>query len=325
MHGPRGVGKQRLALWLAQLLLCENPGEAPCEKCASCKHVRDLRHPDLHWFFPRPRPKDADLDAESVRDDIAEALEERREASGIYPPASGSEGIFIATVRSLVRSASLTPALAKRKVFIVGDADRMVSQEGADQAANAFLKLLEEPPADTTIIITSSEPGALLQTVRSRVAPVRVAPLTEKDLREFLEDPAVQEHLSDDSSPAERIRIAAGAPGRLFAGEGPARAMTNAKKMLAAATSGADSALYATSMMQGTAGARGAFSDTLDSLVVVLNERVRDAIHKQDELLAIRTARAIHAVARAQTQADGNVNPQLISAKLLRDLRVALR
>ena len=52
--GPRGVGKQRLALWLAQLLLCERAG-APCGECRHCKFALDLTHPDLHWFFPRPR------------------------------------------------------------------------------------------------------------------------------------------------------------------------------------------------------------------------------------------------------------------------------
>ena len=58
---------------------------------------------------------------------------------------------------------------------MIGDAERMVAQEGSDQAANAFLKLLEEPPADTTLILTSSEPGALLPTIRSRSVSVRVA------------------------------------------------------------------------------------------------------------------------------------------------------
>ena len=48
-------------------------------------------------------------------------------------------------MRAIVQQASLTPAMAAKKVFIIGDADRMVPQEGAEFAANAFLKLLEEP------------------------------------------------------------------------------------------------------------------------------------------------------------------------------------
>jgi DNA polymerase-3 subunit delta' len=85
--------------------------------------------------------------------------------------------------------------MGKRKVFIVGDAERMVPQEGSDMAANALLKLLEEPPANTFIILTSSEPGALLPTIRSRVVNIRVAPLTTRDMESFLADPIVADAL----------------------------------------------------------------------------------------------------------------------------------
>src|SRR6266542_1528808 len=225
LHGPRGAGKQRLALWLAQALLCmkENP---PCGKCQSCTYLRNLTHADLHWVFPRPRLKDAD-NLEDIRDDYAEAIAERREADGLYAAPSGSEGIFVSTVRTLTKDASLSPALGKRKVFIVGDAERMVVQEGADMAANAFLKMLEEPLADTTIILTSSEPGALLPTIRSRVAAIRVAPLQERDVRGFVEDDAVKTFLDkiDKSSTDERVRRAAGRPGALLEGDTTARAI----------------------------------------------------------------------------------------------------
>ena len=53
LHGPRGVGKQRLGLWLGQALLCESEN-TPCGECRSCRYASDLTHPDLHWYFPRP-------------------------------------------------------------------------------------------------------------------------------------------------------------------------------------------------------------------------------------------------------------------------------
>ena len=324
LHGPRGVGKQRVAHWLAQLLLCTSENK-PCGVCQSCRNALELRHPDIHWFFPRPRLKDSDPDAEAIRDDIQEAIEERQATSGLYAPASGSEGIFVATVRALVHTAAMKPALGARKVFIIGDAERMVAQEGADQAANAFLKLLEEPPADTTIIITSSEPGALLPTVRSRVAPIRVTQISDADVRLFLAEPAVAGFLDDDSTPEERVRLAAGAPGRLLAGDGPAKAMAVARRLYEAATAASSASMHAVSLAQGASSARGAFSDILESLIVILNERVRDAIGKKNDLQALRTSRAVEAVARAQQHADGNVNPQLITAKLLRDLRTTLQ
>ncbi|HEU4747744.1 MAG TPA: hypothetical protein VFS56_04525, partial [Gemmatimonadaceae bacterium] len=206
-HGPRGVGKQRLALWLAQRLLCTGPN-GPCERCTSCRYARALTHPDLHWVFPRPRFRDSDPDLEQVRDDYAEATAERAAVGGLYRAPSGSEGIFVATVRSLIQRASMSPAMGSRKVFIVGDAERMVPQEGADMAANAFLKLLEEPPADTTIVLTSSEPGALLPTIRSRVVAVRVALVPDEQVKAFVNDPVVKAALDRDrrGTASERVR-----------------------------------------------------------------------------------------------------------------------
>jgi DNA polymerase-3 subunit delta' len=327
-QGPRGVGKQRLALWLAQRLLCENPSAlAGCGTCKACRYVAELTHPDLHWIFPRPRLKDSDPDLEQVRDDYAEATAERAAANGLYPAASGSEGIYVATVRSLVQRAAMSPAMGNRKIFIIGDAERMVPQEGADMAANAFLKLLEEPPADTTIILTSSEPGALLPTIRSRVVAVRVPLVQDSAVRAFVENPVVKKALDAKAkaSTAERVRAAAGAPGRLLTGETDARATINARKIVDAATSARPSLLHSTALAQGSAGARGAFADTLEALVELLGERARDALHKNDAGAAASAARAVDAVLKAQTYADGNVSPQLIASKLIRDLGATLR
>lgn len=234
LHGPRGVGKQRLALWLGQLLVCGGAGERPCGTCASCRYVSSLAHPDLRWFFPRPRLGDADASADDVLDDYADAIADRVKHGGLYPPPSGTEAIFVATARALVQLASRTPAIASRKVFVVGDAERMVPQEGADAAANAFLKLLEEPPADTTIIVTSSEPGALLPTIRSRVVAIRVPPLPDADMRELLAEPAVKAAL-DESGVAraieERVRLAGGALGALLGASSEGEAFAAAKSL----------------------------------------------------------------------------------------------
>jgi DNA polymerase-3 subunit delta' len=325
-HGPRGVGKQRLALWLAERLLCAQD-DAPCGTCAACRYIRAMAHPDLHWVFPRPRLKDADPDQEQVRDDYAEAIAERVENLGLYASPSGSEGIYVATVRSLVRSAAMSPAIGRRKIFIVGDAERMVPQEGADMAANAFLKLLEEPPADTTIILTSSEPGALLPTIRSRVVSVRVPLVRDAAVRAFVENPAVKRILDKSSraSTAERVRAAAGAPGRLLTGQDDAKATISARKIIDAATGTRRASHYSAALAQGAAGARGSFTDTLDALVDLLGERVRDALHRHDDGAAASASKAVDAVLRAQTYASGNVSPQVITAKLIRELSTTLK
>ena len=92
LHGAPGIGKQKLALWLGQRLLCVAPN-SPCGVCEHCRYVLRGVHPDLRWYFPRPRSKDSsDISLEEVANDAAEAIEEREKASGLYARADGSSG-----------------------------------------------------------------------------------------------------------------------------------------------------------------------------------------------------------------------------------------
>lgn len=327
LQGPRGVGKQRLALWLAQLLLCDSGPPAPCGTCQHCRFTLDLTHPDIHWYFPRPRLKDTDPDLNDVRDDYAEAIAERASNAGLYAPPSGSEGIYVATVRSIVQQAVLSPAMAKRKVFIIGDAERMVPQEGSEQAANAFLKLLEEPPANTTIILSSSEPGALLPTVRSRVVSFSVATVPREEVRAFLSDERVQRHLKGAASlPAaevERVEFAGGAPGRLLEAESWTTARNSARRMLDAA-SGMPQVPYETAWAQSSNKARGSFADTLDALTVQLHERARTSVGSGQDAEALAASRAVELVEVAKERIASNVSPQLITLNLIREIRELL-
>jgi DNA polymerase-3 subunit delta' len=324
-QGQRGVGKQRLALWLAQAFLCENAGtaNAPCGQCQGCHYSETFTHPDLHWFFPRPRLKDPD-DLEGMRDDYREAIAQRAEEGGLYAPPSGMDGIFVATVRYIVQRSVLTPAIAKRKVFIIGDAERMVAQEGTEFAANAFLKLLEEPPTDTTIVLTSSEPGALLPTIRSRVSTVRVPVLPPDAVAKFLAHPLVNEYLNSDAtlppSGAERIQLAAGAPGRLLAGEQWQEALRNARRMLDSVV-GKPAAKYEAAWTTASTKARGSFADTLDALTLELHVRAKEDVRRGAASAALAATRAIDAVELAKERILTNVSPQLITINLLRDLQ----
>ena len=321
LYGAAGVGKQRLGLWLAGALLCDRPDEAPCGRCQSCRFSSELVHPDLHWIFPRPR-LEADARAEDIRADLAEATAERVAVGGLYPRASGSEGIYVATVRAIVQRAGLSPAISRRKVFVVGDVERMVPQEGSEQAANAFLKLLEEPPADTTLILTSSEPGALLPTIRSRVVAVCVPRLGDRAVAAFLRDPLVEEAVAreDLGSPGDLTRAARGAPGVIVAGGATVAAREHASHLLAAAESGDRADLLRVAFAQGATRARGHFSDTLDALTELVHERARERAARGDELGAARAAKAIDAIERAREMAFRNVSPNLITASMLAEM-----
>lgn len=323
-QGQQGVGKQRLALWLGQYLLCESPGDNPCGDCRQCQFSHNLRHPDLHWIFPRPRPKDTDPDLADVRTEYQEAVAERLENGGLYEPPSGSDGIFVATIRMVVQQAVLSPSMAKRKVFVIGDAERMVPQEGSEQAANAFLKLLEEPLADTTIVMTTSEPGALLPTVRSRSVAFRLAPIGQEEMRSFLGDERVQEELaraeSVPSSIPERLVYAAGAPGRLFSGATWGAASESARRIMAS-VDGRPADRYEAAWTQAASRARGSFADTLDALTAALHARARNATKSGAEREALAAARAVEIVEAAKEQVAHNVSPQLLTVNLIRDLQ----
>ena len=323
LHGPKGVGKQRLALWLGQLLLCSEP-TPPCGRCQSCRYSLALTHPDLHWFFPRPRPRDADPSLEEVRADYAGAIAERAADGGLYQAPSGSDAIYVATTRAMLRIAAMSPAIGARKVFVIGDADRMVPQEGAEAAANAFLKLLEEPPADTTIVLTSSVPGVLLPTIRSRVVALRVPHLGDDAVRAFLADPLARAALTAHGwsrNAEDAVALAGGAPGTLLGTADASGSSERARRILAAAKSpdGRTDRLEL-SLSAGASKARSTFTETLDALVAALHREARDSVEAEAPQSALAASLAVEAVDRARTRAWANVNPQLITASLFDDL-----
>lgn len=322
LQGAAGIGKQRLALWLGAVLLCEAEGERPCGLCQNCKYSLQLQHPDLRWFFPR-KNLGSDTTKEEALDDYDGAVKERADANGLYARPDGSMGMFLYVTRLITHMASRTAAMARRKVFVIGDAERMASQASSQEGANAFLKLLEEPPPDTTFVLTSSEPGALLPTVRSRVVAVRMSPLPEAAMRQFVADPFAQAALPNQL-PDDLLRVANGAPGTLIGASDRTAAVARARQLLTAADAGREQVLRA-AFTAGSSKSRGAFSDVLDALTVLLHERARDATSRGDERGARRAVKAVPAVEAAKRAAEGNVNPQLVTARLLDQLSEAGR
>lgn len=312
LEGPKGVGKQRLAIWLAQLLLCESPqnGE-PCDACRACRFATTLSHPDLHWFVPlEPSKKNADGDkqVEQVEASLAEEMVARREQP-LYPPPSGMASHSIAAVRLLLRRISLTPALGPRKVFVIGDAERLTPQKANPEAANALLKALEEPPANTVIVLTAADPDALLPTILSRVVRMRVTRVQDSVVTAF-----VQKELPDVLDLDRIVPAAGGAIGRVLALKG-GLGRSSGEAWLEASRGGVGGVeRYAAALRQTPYQARGGFTDMLDGLLERLRREARAA---QDPG---RLVEAIALVLEAREQAQGNVNPQLLAAVLADDL-----
>ena len=314
LEGPRGVGKQRLALWLAQAVLCEGgrAGAEPCGACQPCKLVLNLSHPDVHWIVPievARKGADAAKQVELAEEVLAEEMAARREQP-LYQPPSGLASHGIASARLLSRQLRLTPAMARHKVFIVGDAERLVAQRANPEAANALLKALEEPPANTILVLTSSEPEALLPTVLSRVVRVRVPRLPDGVVTQF-----AQQELGMTTQHAweQRVSSAEGSIGRLLA-EDTKRAGGSAVDALLVAARRPPADRYALALGQPPFQARGAFTALLDDLL----EQLRNEARAGRETRAV--VAAMSRVLDARELAQGNVNPQLLAAVLVEDL-----
>jgi DNA polymerase III subunit delta' len=152
--GPSGVGKELAAVGLAQALLCqEAPGEG-CGRCSACTRVERFAHPDLLFLMP---------EEEQVRRKLA------GRSDFAHVP---SRDVRVEQVRRLQERLSLRGLESARKVVLVLSAEAM-----NPAAQNAFLKTLEEPPSDTTLVLVTSAPDRLLPTLRSRCVRYPFAPL----------------------------------------------------------------------------------------------------------------------------------------------------
>jgi DNA polymerase-3 subunit delta' len=271
-----------------------------------------LTHPDVHWYVPLEPSRqaaDADKQVDLVRDALGEEMAERREHP-LWAPPSGLAIHGIAAVRLLLRELALKPALGRRKAFIIGDAERLVPQTGTEAAANALLKALEEPPVDTTIVLTTAMPEALLPTIMSRVVRVRVARLADSVVAAF-----VQRELgvTAQRDVAQRVALADGRPGRLLADREGGTDGGAAERFLAA-VEGGPVARYTFALAQQPFQARGGFTAMLDELLQRLRERARAGGETGTVVSAISR------VLEARSLAQGNVNPQLVAAVLADEL-----
>jgi len=320
--GPAGVGKQRLGLWIAQGLLCERGPGRPCEACASCRQAAGLNHPDLHWFVPILRPKGGDQDqqVEEVEELLAEAIAHRR-ANPLYGAPDPMASHPLASIRLLLRRVALRPFQGPRKVILLGNAERLVVQEASQEAANALLKVLEEPPPETYLILTARAAQLLLPTIRSRLIPIRVGGVADDAVRRFLQtelDPPPAAEVLE-----QRVVLAQGSIGRALAAELEPEPASRLVDGLARAIQEGARGWAALALGQPPWSARGEFTAGLDALALRLRAQAARAAQAEPGRLA-RWLAALEAVERTRQEASGNANPQLALAVLAQELEEVL-
>lgn len=150
-YGPDGVGKRRAALLLAKTLLCPEGG---CDQCPICERIELLSYPDFMLIVPLPSKSKYEVYYEYAR---------QFANLGISPQVEDRATITIDQIRELQTRLKFMPVSGRRRVVVILEADHMNKEAG-----NCFLKTLEEPPATTFFIMTTSRLYSITPTIRSR-------------------------------------------------------------------------------------------------------------------------------------------------------------
>jgi DNA polymerase-3 subunit delta' len=307
-EGPEGTGRELAALGVAQALLCDEratsgAGEAPlgCGRCDACVRVVTTTTEPPH--VPRH------LDVIVVDKGLYPELEKAKTAIGVEQ------------IRHVVlRHREQAPHGGRARVFVVRAAEDLNTS-----AANALLKMLEEPPRDTYFILLTSKPSRLLSTVRSRSLPVRFRPLPDPVLRSLLLERGVDEARLDEVLP-----LAGGSVTAALALLDPERAEQRrafVDRALAAATAGTAAAAVdlgeAFGSIREEQGGRERLVDAMHALAAALVARARRGLDR-DPRSSEALARAHELVLAATTSLEGSASPAMLLARLALDLHPIL-
>lgn len=210
IHGPEGVGQNALLLDLADILLCESAASRPCGRCGSCLQARSGNSERALYILPL---------ATSQGDEDRKELEgpQLEEMIAKIPAFLGDPYGYAVTDRELIRIVQARDlqvrlgyagAARRSRVVIIPWAESFVPA-----AANALLKTLEEPPAGTYFLISSSNRKAILPTILSRCTLLPVAALDDKP---FAAAVAARKTWWEGQPPARLIPFAEGSLGSLL-------------------------------------------------------------------------------------------------------------
>lgn len=190
-YGDEGTGKDAAAVEFAKLINCDNPvnGTDACDKCKSCIEI-DLFKSSLFKFITAlPSGKnETDEDTNPLerleKEDFQNYLFEiSHKATDKYHKIliPRANDIRIISIRQMKKEIYLTGIVGKKKIFLISNADSMNLQ-----SANALLKILEEPPGDSVIILTTSRVNSLLPTIVGRCQKIKFDKIPDKEISSHL-------------------------------------------------------------------------------------------------------------------------------------------
>ncbi len=169
-HGPEGSGRWALAVSLAALLNCDKPAKGeqlqPCGECDNCRRIFNLNHEVLFFALPLAPHKNLEEAAEQT----IKILEEKRQEPFKILSSAATGNIPIEWAREIKRSLSLKGDAGLKRIVIFYEMEKMLPR-----SADALLKMIEEPPQDTVLILISRRPEALPLTIQSRAQKIKLS------------------------------------------------------------------------------------------------------------------------------------------------------
>ena len=194
-YGPQGAGKEGHALELAAMVNCrEVQNDGPCGYCPSCKKTKSFQHEYVKLILPLPRggissSNDPSIKAfrnEKALQDYLDMLKEKSTDPYSHMQVSGANTILINSIRDLKHDVSMSTLNNEWKVILIFQAEKLCIPSPA--AAHALLKVLEEPPDQTLILLVSSQSNIIRDTIHSRCQSLYFPPISN----EIIQDQLVQ-------------------------------------------------------------------------------------------------------------------------------------
>ncbi|HMS65124.1 MAG TPA: hypothetical protein PKD83_07710 [Ignavibacteria bacterium] len=202
-YGIEGTGKDAAAIEFSKLLNCDKPfnGEEACDECKSCLEIKNIKSPLFKYVIALPGSKnDSDENANPLekleKEDFANYLSEIEYKSiDNYHKISipKANDIRISSIRQIKKEIYLTGRTGKKKIFVISGCDKMNSN-----SANALLKILEEPPKDSILILTTSKINSLLPTIIGRCQKIKFDSIQKTHLKNYIKSNF--ENISEDIS-----------------------------------------------------------------------------------------------------------------------------
>lgn len=197
--GPVGSANLALALALAQYVNCEDKGEEDaCGRCASCIKIQKFVHPDLHMVFPVANLAKGKTSEAYLADWRKFLLEHPYRTLPDWLETVGADNkqgnISAEEARNILQKLSLKSYEGAYKIMLIWLPELMNAA-----SANALLKVLEEPPAQTLFLLVTNQPDKLLITILSRTQRIAVRAFTDEEVATYL-----RQHLNLDETAARR-------------------------------------------------------------------------------------------------------------------------